>query len=1446
MKTNSLKAGALFNLTLPGGKHTPNFLKKRLSPKALPLFFTSLFLLLLSGAALAQSDTFNVSGTYTVPAGVTTITVQAWGGGGGGAGGEDGYFGSGDGGGGGAYASSVLSVTPGAQYTITVGAGGAGGTPNSGAAPSGGTSSFGTLVVAGGGQGALGGYGSGGAGGTATAGQTQYAGGAGGQGSEDIGGSGGGGAGSGENGGNPVYGSFTVGGGGVFGGGEGGLGNYSNINGSPGSSYGGGGGGAQNGGGGATNGVGGAGGNGAVIVTVGTVVTTSFATPGTYTFTVPAGVTSLAVNTWGGGGGGQGDYGDIGGNAGTGGGGGAYAGATVAVTPGATYTVIVGTGGNGGADDGDGTAGGASSFGTLVIAGGGAGGNNNPARSSAGGLPIAGSTLYAGGVGGPGASNVGPYSPGGGGGAAGSTGNGQSGNDFAGLPTSQGGGGGGEINYGGDGGPGEPFGGGGAGGVFSSAGGAGAGGGVVIIYVTKSITYSTAGTYTFTVPAGVTSLTAQAWGGGGGGGGEGAEYGSDFDGGGGGGAFAGSLLTVTPGAQYTVTVGAGGAGGTTNTTGGTGVSGGNSSFGTLVIAGGGQAGFQNPGEGGTPLAGQTGFSGGAGIAGAGDFGGGGGGGAGTTANGGIGVLNTPIPGAGGAIGGGSGGYGAYNSPGSNGSSYGGGGGGGRNGPLPYGTPGGAGATGAVVITYDTVPVTPTISGFNPAYACAGSGALVTITGTGLSGTTAVTFNDTAASFTVVNDSTVTATLPNSASTGVIAVTTAAGTANTIANFTVNLTQPTFIDSAGPTSCYKSIDVYTTQPGQSNYVWTVTGTLGTDYSIAAGSLGSTSNTVTIKWLTAGNKTVYVNYTGAFGCPGLSPDSNTTTVETPVVAKLMQVNPDCNGNPGSLASAATGGVPPYNYELNFGGYGGDSLFTGLTGKDYVYIVQDANGCTDTLLTALTFLTQEPIVVGNASPGTVNICYGAITTISTTVVGGNAPFTYTLNGGSAEQVHGRYFSVGAGSYSITVTDSSGCTYTTNTITVAQPAVPLSLSASVANATCTGTTGAVTITAAGGYSSSYTYSDNGGTSYQALNSFSSLAPGTYYLAVKDANGCKLLGTAQLAATFATSPIIGNLAVCYGADATISTIPQGGASPYLYSLDGGGTVAQASRYFSVPAGSHTITVTDNNGCTATATATVTQPAAPVSFSSVTGGQGCSNTAGISITAAGGYGNYSYSDNGGSSYQSSSLFSGLSYGSYTLAVKDQNGCAAPNSVVTFAPFTTSPIQGDTTVCPGGSVTIYSVPSGGIPPYSYSLDNAVFVASNQRYFNVTAGTHTITVKDNASCTVTPPAITIVTDSCIKSTLSTAPVIASAAKQSNEGFTAHIEPNPTPSTFHLQLQSSSREDVQLVVTNILGVKVYEAKGSIDNAYEFGAAFKNGIYILQILQGNTVHTVKLVKGN
>ena len=322
------------------------------------------------------------------------------------------------------------------------------------------------------------------------------------------------------------------------------------------------------------------------------------------TFTVPDGVTTIIVECWGAGGAGGGT-GINNARGGGGGAGGAYARKTLSVSPGEMYTVSVG-----GVTLGTlsaGATGSPSWFGSpsLVYAEGGAGGAAPNGGTAPGGTGSAansiGDVVFPGGNG---ANGTATYSGGGGGGAgSGGAGGNASGTTGGAGTAEEGGNGAAGLTAGGNGLAGYNYGGGGSGAYVNNntnrTGGNGAQG-LVIVSWTPSQIFTSSGT--FTVPAGVTSITVECWGGGGAGGGNNTN--SDGGGGGGGGAYARRTLTVVPGTVYSFVVGAGG----TGVAGGNGNPGGDTWFGSVstVLAKGGGGGYAA--SGGTPGAGGAGGS----------------------------------------------------------------------------------------------------------------------------------------------------------------------------------------------------------------------------------------------------------------------------------------------------------------------------------------------------------------------------------------------------------------------------------------------------------------------------------------------------------------------------------------------------------------------------------------------------------------------------------------------------------------------------------------------------------------------------------------------------------------------------------------------------------------------------------------------------------------------
>jgi hypothetical protein len=170
-------------------------------------------------------------------------------------------------------------------------------------------------------------------------------------------------------------------------------------------------------------------------------------------------------------------------------------------------------------------------------------------------------------------------------------------------------------------------------------------------------------------------------------------------------------------------------------------------------------------------------------------------------------------------------------------------------------------------------------------------------------------------------------------------------ATSASNSTVVNGSPTPTVSTSGAFCTSNSVVYSTQSGQSSYLWTATGSPGVDYNVISGG-GSTNSTYTIQWITAGSKTVTANYTNGSGCPGPAAGSTTNTVTVgPTSAALSDVIDGCNG--GHTATVTfTGGTSPYNFTVCGTPYTNRPSPAAIDATSNttcsLTLVSDANGC------------------------------------------------------------------------------------------------------------------------------------------------------------------------------------------------------------------------------------------------------------------------------------------------------------------------------------------------------------------------------------------------------------------------------------------------------------------------------------------------------------------------
>ena len=399
-------------------------------------------------------------------------------------------------------------------------------------------------------------------------------------------------------------------------------------------------------------------------------------------------------------------------------------------------------------------------------------------------------------------------------------------------------------------------------------------------------------------------------------------------------------------------------------------------------------------------------------------------------------------------------------------------------------------------------------------------------------------------------------------------------------------------------------------------------------------GNSSNS-SITNLSPGNYTVIV--TDANTCSDTA--SFAITQPTAIIATASKTS-NYNGRDISCFGAAdgsatvvySGGIPPYQVSWSPGGQTTPSI-SNLGPGTYTATITDSNGC---VKTSSVTLTQPTALTSSNTQVNVSCFGGSNGSIDLTVGGGTPGYTYSWsNGATTQDISG----LAAGVYSVTISDLNGCSKT-HSVTITQPAAPLTLTSTQVNVLCFGNaTGSINLSVSGG-TSPYSYLWSNGTVTQDI---SSLVAGSYSVTVTDFKGCTSLLNATISqptAPLSSSMIETNIA-CFGdASGTVNLTLSGGTFPYNYSWSNSAISEDLTGLFP---GQYIVTITDNNGCILKDTANLTQPLAPLSISLVKDDANCFGAADGSIDATvnGGTTPYSYSwSNSASSQDITNLVAG--------------------------------------------------------------------------------------------------------------------------------------------------------------------------------------------------------------
>lgn len=459
--------------------------------------------------------------------------------------------------------------------------------------------------------------------------------------------------------------------------------------------------------------------------------------------------------------------------------------------------------------------------------------------------------------------------------------------------------------------------------------------------------------------------------------------------------------------------------------------------------------------------------------------------------------------------------------------------------------------------------------------------------------------------------------------------------------------------------------------------TVTGNTGTptySWSNSAITAGLTN-------LNAGTYTVSVT---ADGCVKTA-NAILSNVGTAPTLSTSSVAAACGGTNGQASVTVTNGLPSPVYSWN--NSQSTATITGLTSGSYTVTVT-ASGCSST---ASVFVSNTGGPTATIASSTNIACHnGNSGSATASATGGSTPYTYLWSNAANSAIANGLV---AGTYTVTITDATSCVATAS-VTVTEPTAIVPSIAPTAVSCFNGTNGALVASATGGTGAhSYLWSTS-----VAVATANNLSAGNYCVTITDANNCTasacqtLTNPAQLQATANSTNV-----TCHGANSGQAVVSaNGGTGNLSYSWSNNASSATANN---LSAGSYSVTTSDANGCTVTASVTITEPTAivlTVDCTPTIQGQttGAAVVAAQGGTVGTGY-TYTWSAGGSTTANATNLAEGI----VTVTVTDANSCtASANCEVQFT------VNVKETAAGINTLSIYPNPSNGLVNLSVELAN----------------------------------------------------------------------------------------------------------------------------------------------
>jgi uncharacterized repeat protein (TIGR01451 family) len=506
----------------------------------------------------------------------------------------------------------------------------------------------------------------------------------------------------------------------------------------------------------------------------------------------------------------------------------------------------------------------------------------------------------------------------------------------------------------------------------------------------------------------------------------------------------------------------------------------------------------------------------------------------------------------------------------------------------------------------------------------------------------------------------------------------------------------------------------------------------------------------------------------------------TACTPPPATITPGGPTtfCTGGSVTLTASAGAAFQWRNFATPIVGATAQQLIV-TTGGSYTVTVTNAAGCSATS-------SATPVTVNStvnvAISGPTTFCTGGNVTLTANPSGGSGSFTgfqWLLNGSPIGGATASTFSATAGgNYSVTVTESNGCTGTSAQTTVTATAPPPA-TISAPSSVCANSVVSASIAGGGLAGATYTWTVGNATLQTGQGTASitfnvTNATPVSLSVVATLNSCSANGSASIAVGPFVPTITSSGPTSFCAGGSVTLTASSGAS-FQWLLNGspiGGATSQS--FVASIAGNYSVTVSTGTGCTGTsATTSVTQTTAPSPVITPSGPATFCSGGNVTLTASAAA-TFQWLRNGVAiNGATSQTFGAAVSGSYTVTVTNGGGCTgtSPAVNVTVNPTPAVTITGPGSICAGGSATLDA--GAGFASYAWSTG---------------ATTQTITVSPASTTTYS---VTVTSSGCTASTsksvtvtngASTTSVLApSSVASGSTGNIASVPAGPPGSTY-----------------------------------------------------------------